>query len=115
VTLSFINPAGSRLVQKENVMPCNLTIEKAADIVGKCAPKAPNIDTMLPGAGFISPLGQSNFRDCVYQAVLNEGCLIQRGDVPIGDTTTLRTVMLAIKAAADALAIPAAPGGTAMP
>jgi len=84
-------------------MPCNLTIEKAGDIVGACAPQAPNIDTTLPAAGFISPFQQSNFRDCVFRAVLNEGCQIQRGDVPIGDATTLRAVMLAIKAAADAL------------
>jgi hypothetical protein len=84
-------------------MPCNFTIERAGDIVGECAPQAPSIDTTLPAAGFISPQQQSNFRDCVYQKVLNEGCLIQRGDVPTGDSTTLRAVMLAIKAAADNL------------
>ena len=91
------------LDEKEDSMSCNLTIEKAGDIVGACAPLAPSIDTTLPAAGFISPLQQANFRDCVFQAVLNEGCLIQRGDVPIGDATTLRSVMLAIKAAADSL------------
>jgi hypothetical protein len=84
-------------------MPCNLTIEKAGDIVGACAPQAPNIDTTLLGAGLISPLEQNNFRECVFQAVLNEGCLIQKDAVPIGDNTTLRAVMLAIKAAADNL------------
>jgi hypothetical protein len=88
---------------KENVMPCNLTLQRAGQIVGQCAPQAPHIDTTLLAAGLISPLAQSNFRDCVFQAVLNEGCPINRGDVPIGDATTLRAVMLAIKAAADAL------------
>ena len=84
-------------------MPCNLTLQRAGQIVGQCAPLAPNIDTTLLAAGLISPSEQSNFRDCVFQAVLNEGCLINKGDVPIGDATTLRAVMLAIKAAADAL------------
>jgi hypothetical protein len=75
---------------------CTLTPASVTILVSNCAPQAADIGSTLAQAGLISANERRAFGDCVFQAVLNAGCQINRGDIPTGADNTLRDVVFAV-------------------
>jgi hypothetical protein len=75
---------------------CTLTAPATTLLVSRCAPQAANIGSTLSQAGIDTPNQRTAFRDCVFQAVLAAGCVINRSDIPNSRDTTLRQVVFAI-------------------
>jgi hypothetical protein len=78
-----------------------LTLTRSAEIVQSCLPNGPHKpNKTLEECGLISPNSRLIFRECVFQGVLNEGCTIEKGQIPNSANTTVGEVIIAIQAKA---------------
>lgn len=77
-----------------------LDLLTASQIVQEAAGGPHDIDSKLRDIGFISDDQRRIFQEDVFEGVLDEGCEINRGDIPNGADNTLREVRTAIRVAA---------------
>ena len=75
---------------------CTLDPNNTVDLVLGCAPQASDISSTLGAAGINTPFQQTVFRDCIFQAVLNAGCMVVRGNIPTDPDSALRDVVFFI-------------------
>ena len=77
-----------------------LSLNRAGAIVQVCSNGPHDIDLTLEEVGLITDNQRFAFRECVFNGVLENGCNIDRGDIPNDADTTLREVRNTIKAVA---------------
>lgn len=78
-----------------------LSFSRAGMIVQKCAGGPHDIDLTLEDIDIFTEDHLDIFRECVFEAVLDNGCQINRGDIPNAPTNTLREVRDTIANTAD--------------
>jgi len=76
--------------------PC-LTLTRAAFIVGGCLPAGSHgPDDTLEETGLITDNLRLIFRECVFNSVHNDGCEIDRGQIPNDADTEIGDVVQAV-------------------
>lgn len=78
-----------------------LSFSRAGSIVQDCSGGPHDIDDTLEQVGLITDNQRTVFRECVFNAVLSNGCKINRGDIPNAADDTLRKVRDTIKDTAE--------------